>query len=293
MKKIAIIGAGMMGREIAIIFAKGGFDVALADVSMEAALEGKQFQAQILDREIAKGRLDTEQKEQILSLITPIDNFETLNDVDIVTECASENFEIKQRIFKKLDAICKESCIFLTNTSAISITKLSATVDLPRRKRFLGTHYFSPATVMKLVEIIPGLLCSSKITEEITALMVTLGKTPVLAKDVTGFVVNRIYAAILLEACKILEEGVATIEGIDTACRLGMGHPIGPFESCDNTSLSLNLAVQGELFESYGERFRPSPLLARKVFAGHNGKRAGEGFYLWNGPREKGPSMSV
>ena len=293
MKKIAIIGAGMMGREIGINFSKAGFDVTLTDVSMEAALEGKRFQGEILNREISKGRINAEQKEEILSRITPVDSFDKLHDVDIVTECASENFEIKQHIFKQLDEICNESCIFLTNTSAISITKLSATVGPQRRKKFLGTHYFSPATVMKLVEIIPGLLCSPAITEEIKNLMITIGKTPVLTKDATGFVVNRIYAAILLEACKILEEGVADIASIDTACRLGMGHPIGPFESCDNTSLSLNLAVQTELFESYGERFRPSPLLARKVYAGQNGKRAGEGFYIWNGSRKSGPSGCV
>lgn len=281
MKKVAIIGAGMMGREIAIVFAKAGHQVAIVDATLELAEAAKEKQANVLDREIKKGRLNADKKEDILTKITPIADKKLLADYDYITEAVPENFELKEALFKELDEICKPETIFLTNTSTFSVTKLSLAVKRERKSRFLGTHYFSPASVMKLVEVIPGHLCDDEIVEEVVQMLTEMGKEAVTVKDVPGFVVNRIYHAIMTESLRLLEEGVASVEDIDRACKYGMGHPVGPFELYDNTALDLNLAVQTELFENYGERFRPGNLLKKKVNAGQLGRKVGEGFYIW------------
>lgn len=288
MKKIAIIGAGMMGREIAIVFAKAGHQVALVDTTLELAQAAKQRQSVILDREIKKGRLAAEQKDVILARILPVSDKTTLADYDYITEAVPEVYELKEHLFKELDNICNPETVFLTNTSTFSVTKLSLAVCRERKSRFLGTHYFSPASVMKLVEVIPGHLCDDDIVNDVITLMAEMGKEAVKVKDVTGFVVNRIYHAIMIESLKLLEEGVASVEDIDRACKFGMGHPTGPFELYDNTALDLNLQVQTELFENYGERFRPGNLLKKKVNAGQLGRKVGEGFYIWTDNKKSG-----
>ncbi|MGN1414579.1 MAG: 3-hydroxyacyl-CoA dehydrogenase family protein [Anaerovoracaceae bacterium] len=288
MKKVAIIGAGMMGREIAIVFARAGHQVAIVDATPELAAAAKEKQAGILDREIKKGRLEADKKEEILARITPVSDKKLLADYDYITEAIPEVYELKEELFKELDEICKPETIFLTNTSTFSVTKLSLAVKRERKARFLGTHYFSPASVMKLVEVIPGHLCEDEVVDEVIALMTEMGKEAVRVKDVTGFVVNRIYHAIMIESLKLLEEGVASVEDIDRACKFGMGHPVGPFELYDNTALDLNLAVQTELFENYGERFRPGNLLKKKVNAGQLGRKVGEGFYIWTDNKKSG-----
>ena len=288
MKKIAVIGAGMMGREIAIVFAKAGHQVALVDATQELAQAAKQRQNAILDREIKKGRLAAEQKDVILARILPVSDKTTLADYDYITEAVPEVYELKEHLFKELDNICKPETVFLTNTSTFSVTKLSLAVCRERKSRFLGTHYFSPASVMKLVEVIPGHLCDDSIVNDVISLMTEIGKEAVKVKDVTGFVVNRIYHAIMIESLKLLEEGVASVEDIDRACKFGLGHPTGPFELYDNTALDLNLQVQTELFENYGERFRPGNLLKKKVNAGQLGRKAGEGFYIWIDNKKSG-----
>jgi len=290
MKKIAVIGAGMMGREIAIVFAKAGHHVAIVDADLSLAEQAKEKQADILDREIKKGRLDPAEKEHILTRITPIADKKLLADYDYITEAIPEIYELKESLLAELDGICKPETVFLTNTSTFSITKLSLAVSRSRKERFLGTHYFSPASVMKLVEIIPGHLCEDVVVDEVFALLEAAGKEVVRVKDVTGFVVNRIYHAIMTESLRLLEEGVATVEDIDKACIYGMGHPLGPFELYDNTALDLNLLVQTELFENYGERFRPGNLLKKKVNAGQLGRKCGEGFYIWENNRKTKPA---
>ena len=288
MKRSAIIGAGMMGREIAIVYAKAGYQVALVDESMELAQAAKAKIEEILDRDINKGRLEESRKADILSKIAPVSDRKQLADYDFITEAVPENFELKESIFKELDGICKPETIFLSNTSTISITKLSQAVSQARKHRFLGTHYFSPASVMKLVEVIPGHLSDDDVITEVATMMGELGKEAVIVKDVPGFVVNRIYHVIMIEALKLLEEGVASVEDIDKACKFGMGHAVGPFELYDNTSLDLNLTVQTELFENYGERFRPGNLLRKKVNAGQLGRKVGEGFYVWTNNKKSG-----
>lgn len=288
MKKVAIIGAGMMGREIAIVYAKAGHQVAIVDATLELAEAAKEKQAAILDKDIKKGRLEPEQKEEILARITPISDKKLLADYDYITEAIPEIYELKEELFQELDEICKPETVFLTNTSTFSVTKLSLAVKRERKARFLGTHYFSPASIMKLVEVIPGHLCDDEVVDEVMELITSIGKEAVRVKDVTGFVVNRIYHAIMIESLKLLEEGVASVEDIDRACRFGMGHPVGPFELYDNTALDLNLLVQTELFENYGERFRPGNLLRKKVNAGQLGRKVGEGFYIWTDNKKSG-----
>ena len=288
MKRSAIIGAGMMGREIAIVYAKAGYQVALVDAAMELAQGAKEKIGEILDRDIKKGRMEESRKAEILAGITPVSDRKQLADYDFITEAVPENFELKESIFKELDGICKPETIFLSNTSTISITKLSQAVSQARKRRFLGTHYFSPASVMKLVEVIPGHLSDDDVVAKVATMMGELGKETVIVKDVPGFVVNRIYHVIMIEALKLLEEGVASVEDIDRACKFGMGHAVGPFELYDNTSLDLNLTVQTELFENYGERFRPGNLLRKKVNAGQLGRKGGEGYYVWTNNKKSG-----
>ena len=223
MKKVAVIGAGMMGREIAIVFARAGHQVAIVDATPELAQAAKEKQAGILDREIKKGRLEADKKDEILARIIPVADKKELADYDYITEAVPEIFELKESLFKEMDGICKPETVFLTNTSTFSITKLSLAVSRERKARFLGTHYFSPASVMKLVEVIPGHLCDDEIVDEVIAMMTEMGKEAVRVKDVTGFVVNRIYHAIMIESLKLLEEGVASVEDIDRACKYGMG----------------------------------------------------------------------
>ena len=289
MKKVAVVGAGMMGREIAIVYARAGHQVAIVDATMELAQVAKEKQAGILDREIKKGRLAADQKEEILARIIPIADKKDLADYDYITEAVPEIYELKEELFKELDKICKPETVFLTNTSTFSVTKLSLAVKRERKARFLGTHYFSAPSVMKLVEVIPGHLCDEEVIDDVIELLQEMGKETVrLQKDVTGFVVNRIYHAIMIESLKLLEEGVASVEEIDKACKFGMGHPVGPFELYDNTALDLNLQVQTELFENYGERFRPGSLLKEKVNAGQLGRKVGEGFYVWTDNKKSG-----
>lgn len=288
MKKVAIVGAGMMGREIAIVYAKAGHQVSIVDATEELALEAKKKQEEILDREIKKGRLGTDDKDAILSRITPVSDKKMLADCDYITEAIPEVLEMKEDLFRELDAICKPETVFLTNTSTFSVTKLSLAVSRERKARFLGTHFFSPASVMKCVEVIPGHLCDEEVAKEVYDMLSEMGKEAVMVKDVTGFLVNRIYHAIMCEAQRVLEEGVASVEDIDRACRYALGHPIGPFELIDNTALDLNVLVEEELFENYGERFRPSSLLKKKVNAGQLGRKVGEGFYIWTDNKKTG-----
>jgi 3-hydroxybutyryl-CoA dehydrogenase len=278
-KKIAVMGAGIMGAEIALCFALKGYPVLMKEANLELAQRGKERQAAVLDKSIAKGKLEASEKDAVLERITPTGSYDGFGGVDLVVEAVFESMEVKKEVFGALDEVCKPECIFATNTSSLSITLLATTVGRKRRSRFLGAHFFSPATIMKLVEVIPGLETEAAVVDQMVDICREIGKEPIRVKDVTGFVVNRILHAMWIEANRLLEEGVATPEDIDTGCKMGLGHPIGPFALMDLTNNDLNLSVQEILFEAYGERFRPRPILKQKVDAGHLGRKTGRGWY--------------
>lgn len=281
MKKVGVVGAGMMGAEIALCFARCGIDVILADIKQEFADNGKKKQAAVLDKQVAKGRITLEEKEAALSHVTPTVDLTLMAECDFIVEAVLEKLDVKADTFRKLDAICKPETILASNTSSISITKLAASVSKERAANFIGTHFNSPASIMKLVEVIPGLLTSEETAVQVTEMLSALGKEPVRVKDVTGFALNRLFHVFYGEAMRLIEEGVISPEDIDKVCLYGLGHPVGICKLLDQTGHDLNVSVDQILFDAYGERFRPSPVLQRMVDAGKLGRKSGEGFYKY------------
>ncbi|VFQ44853.1 3-hydroxyacyl-CoA dehydrogenase family protein [Desulfoluna butyratoxydans] len=274
--RVGIVGAGMMGAEIALCCAQSGMDVILKEVSQDLADRGKGTADKVLARRVEKGRMDGTEKENILSRIEATDMYDGFDEVDLVIEAILEVTKTKRALFEELDVLCKPECVFASNTSSISITKLAAAA---RPDRFVGLHFFSPASVMKLVEVIPGLLTSTATAEFAMAFCRAIGKEPVMVKNVEGFVVNRILLALMNEAYRLLDEGVATKEDIDTACRLGLGHPVGPFRLSDNISLDLLDKVHTILTDAYGDRFKTPGIFREHLDAGRVGRKAGKGWY--------------
>jgi len=286
MERVGVVGAGLMGAEIALVFALAGRDVLLSDVSAESLGRALDNLGRILDRGAQRGFYTADQKEAALACITTTTDLARYADRDLVIEAVFEDEQVKADTFRKLDAICAPACVIASNTSSISISGLASHLAPARRANFLGTHFFSPVSRMKLVEVIPGLDTSDACVQITMQACRDAGKTPIRVKDVVGFAVNRVLHAFMIEAVRLVEEGVATPEDIDLACKLGLGHPIGPFELMDATQNSLSLQVQNILREAYGERFHPRPLLKQMVQAGYNGKRAGRGWYRYEGKKQ-------
>jgi 3-hydroxybutyryl-CoA dehydrogenase len=277
-EKIGIVGAGLMGAEIAWVYALAGHNVLLSDTSEDHLAAAMKRLGTIADKGITRGFYKPAETAPALARIAATTDLGRFADRDAVTEAVFEDEAVKAAIWRRLDAVCKPDCLFASNTSSIAISALASTVGETRRRNFLGTHYFSPVSRMKLVEIIPAFETGEAAVETAMRLCRGAGKTPIRVKDVVGFAVNRVLHAFVIEAIKLVEEGVASPEDIDTACKLGLGHPIGPFELLDATTSSLSLQVQEILFEAYGERFRPPALLKQKVKAGYIGKKAGKGW---------------
>jgi len=276
--KIGVVGAGLMGAEIALVYALAGHDVLLSDTS-DALLDSAMSRLDgILEKGIGRGFYKEDERPAALKRIRTTTDLARFADRDVVIEAVFESRGVKSEVWRRLDEICLAGCLFASNTSSIAISTLASHVGPERRKRFIGTHYFSPVSRMRLVEIIPAFETAEETVETAMALCRGAGKTPIRVKDVTGFAVNRVLHAFMIEAVRLVEEGVATPEDIDTACRLGLGHPTGPFELMDATTLSLSLEVQEILHEAYGERFRPPALLKQKVRAGHLGRKVGKGW---------------
>jgi 3-hydroxybutyryl-CoA dehydrogenase len=281
-KKVGILGAGMMGSDIALCCALAGYDVLMKEINLDLAKEGVARIEKGLQKWSEKGRIkaDAQKQKEAVARITPTDTFVGFEDVDLVIEAIFEDLNIKAENYNKLEEVCKDSCIIASNTSSIPITKLGATLRNPMRKaNFLGLHFFSPASIMKLVEVISGEDTSPETAEKAFAFCTNIGKTPIKVSDCAGFVVNRILGAINNEAIRLYEEGVASPEDIDKACQLGLGHPIGPFALMDQISNELNLKISRIFHEIYGERFRPRPAMVRKVDAGHFGRKTGKGWF--------------
>lgn len=276
--KVGVVGAGLMGAEISLVFALGGHDVIMNDLD-EGALERATTRlAALMDKGVSRGLYTSDQRNEALARITPATDIEQLADSELVTEAVFESIDAKQAVLRRLDAVCRPGCVLASNTSTLPISTLSAALAPERRAAFLGTHYFSPASRMQLVEVIPGFETDPEISARVVALLRSVGKAPVLIKDVSGFAVNRLLHAMLIEAVKLVEEGVASPEDIDAACRLGLGHPIGPFALMDVVTSDLCLQVQEILHQAYGERFRPPALLKQRVAAGYAGGRGRPGW---------------
>ncbi len=280
--KIGVVGAGLMGSEIALVFALANKDVLLNDSSDEVLARAISKLEAILQRGVGRGFYDADQVQPTLARIRTTTDLGQYSDRDMVIEAVFEDQSVKAKLFETLDGVVPAHCIIASNTSSISITALSSHVSVERRGRFVGTHFFSPVSRMKLVEVIPAMDTADETVRAAVAACAEAGKTAIKVKDVVGFAVNRVLHALVIEAIRLVEEGVATPQDIDLACKLGLGHPIGPFQLLDATQNSLSLQVQGILHDAYGERFKPRPLLKQMVQAGYNGKKSGRGWYKYD-----------
>jgi 3-hydroxybutyryl-CoA dehydrogenase len=282
MKNIAVIGAGTMGNGIAHVFAQNGFTVQLIDLN-EAQLEKAVATiSKNLDRQVAKGTLTEEQKAQTLSNLTTSNSIENgVSNAELVVEAATENVDLKLKIFQTLDANAPANCILASNTSSISITKIASVTNRP--SQVIGMHFMNPVPVMKLVEVIRGYSTSNEVNEKVFEISKQLGKVPVEVNDYPGFVANRILMPMINEAIYTLYEGVAGVEEIDTVMKLGMGHPMGPLRLADFIGLDVCLAILRVMHDGFGNpKYAPCPLLVNMVTAKKLGDKSGEGFYILN-----------
>lgn len=278
---VSIIGAGTMGNGIAHVFAQAGFKVTIIDVSMSQLDRAVANITKNLDRQIAKGISTEEQKKATLDNITTESNLiEGVKNAALIVEAATENVELKLKIFEQLDSYAPKETILATNTSSISITKIAAITN--RASKVIGMHFMNPVPVMKLVEIINGYATSKEVTETIVTLSKQLGKVPCVVNDYPGFIANRILMPMINEAIYSLYEGVAGVEEIDTVMKLGMAHPMGPLQLADFIGLDVCIAILKVLHDGFGNpKYSPCPLLVNMVIAGKLGVKSGEGFYVY------------
>jgi 3-hydroxybutyryl-CoA dehydrogenase len=281
MKNVAVIGAGTMGNGIAHTFAQFGYKVSLIDIAQASLDKGLATITKNLDRQVAKEKISEADKNATLANITTFTDMKAgVQGVELVVEAATENVDLKLKIFKNLDEVTDSNVILASNTSSISITKIAAVTSRP--DKVIGMHFMNPVPIMKLVEIIRGYSTSDEVTNLIMETSKKLNKVPVEVNDYPGFVANRILMPMINEAIITLHEGVAGVEEIDTVMKLGMAHPMGPLQLADFIGLDVCLAIMEVLYEGFGNpKYAPCPLLVNMVMAGKKGVKTGEGFYSW------------
>ena len=284
--KVGIIGAGTMGSGIAQAFAQTeGYEVCLCDINDEFAANGKAKIAKGFEKRVAKGKMEQAAADAILNKIVT-GTKEICTDCDLIVEAALEVMDVKKQTFKELQDIVKKDCIFATNTSSLSITEIGAGIDRP----VIGMHFFNPAPVMKLIEVIAGVNTPDETVSAIKKISEEIGKTPVQVNEAAGFVVNRILIPMINEAAFIKMEGVSDIAGIDAAMKLGANHPMGPLELGDFIGLDICLAIMDVLYKETGDsKYRACPLIRKMVRGGNLGAKSGKGFYVYNADRTKTP----
>jgi 3-hydroxybutyryl-CoA dehydrogenase len=279
MKNIVVIGAGTMGNGIAHVFAMNQYNVTLVDIAQEALEKAMATIGKNLDRMVKKEKISAQDKENTLKhLSTATDMRQAAAEADLIVEAATENVDLKLKIFQQMDQVAPEKAILATNTSSISITKIAAVTNRP--DRVIGMHFMNPVPVMKLVEVIRGYATSDEVTETIMQLSKGLGKVPTEVNDYPGFIANRILMPMINEAIYSLYEGVAGVEEIDTVMKLGMAHPMGPLQLADFIGLDVCLSILNVLYDGFGNpKYAPCPLLVNMVTAGYKGRKSGAGFY--------------
>ncbi|TJZ46028.1 3-hydroxyacyl-CoA dehydrogenase family protein [Streptomyces piniterrae] len=278
-RKLAVIGAGLMGSGIAQVSAQAGWDVVLRDVTDEALARGKGGIEASYEKFVGKGKLDASAAEQALARITTTTDLDAVADADIVVEAVFEKIEVKREIFQALDKIAKDDAVLASNTSAIPITKIAAATSRP--ERVVGAHFFSPVPMMQLCELVRGYKTSDETLAAAREFAESVGKTCIVVnRDVAGFVTTRLISALVVEAAKLYESGVASAEDIDIACKLGFGHAMGPLATADLTGVDILLHATSNIYtESQDEKFAPPELMRRMVDAGDIGRKSGQGFY--------------
>jgi 3-hydroxybutyryl-CoA dehydrogenase len=277
-KKIGIIGAGTMGHGIALVSAKAGYDVILADIKEDYVKKGLSSVEKFIDKSVEKGKMTPADKTHILGKIHGTTNLEDMKDADLVIEAILEQVAMKKEVFQKLDGICKKETLFASNTSTIPITDLASATKRP--DRFIGMHFMNPVPLMKLVEVIRGLRTSDETTTVIKHLAEKMEKTPIEVNDGPGFISNRVLFAMINEAIFCLQDGTGTVQSIDSVMKLGMNHPMGPLELADLIGLDVSLNILTVLYEGFNDsKYRPCPVLKKMVQAGYLGRKTGKGFY--------------
>lgn len=276
--RIFVLGAGTMGSGIAQIFAQSGYKVTMRDIEERFVQRGLKMITESLTKSIQKGKLSENEKDEIINRITITTDMSLAKEADLVIEAAIENMEIKKKVFKELDTICKKEAILATNTSSLSITDIASVTNRP--DKVIGMHFFNPVQMMKLVEVIKGIVTSEETKKTIIDIAKRLKKNPVEVEEAPGFVVNRILIPMINEAVGILSDNVATAKDIDLAIQLGANHPIGPLALADLIGNDICLAIMEVLYSEFGDsKYRPHPLLRKMVRAKYLGRKTGRGFY--------------
>lgn len=293
-RKVGVLGCGLMGSGIAQVAASAGFETVVREVSDELIKKGFGGIEKSLAKFAEKGTITGEQQQEIRNRLSGTTSFEDLSDCDIIIEAIIENLEEKRKTYKQLDGLCKPETIFASNTSSISITEMMTTTSPARQQRFIGLHFFNPVPLMKLVEVVRTILTDEAIYEQGVEFARRLGKVPVRAGDKSGFIVNRLLVPYMLDAIRALEEGVGSIEDIDTSMKLGLGYPMGPFTLGDFVGLDTTYYIAEIMFNEFREkRFAPPPLLKRMVLAGLYGRKSGRGFYDYTKDPKNPTPMSL